>query len=755
MDWKKTFNLGQWIVHGIIAIGILGAVTCTLFAVKLNQLQSTEESRILKINAIIAELRSENSFEKIGKYISWAQADKANDKIKELTGLIAQLEQEVGMPVSPELENSVKLINHLINQSSGISSPADALRVLNQKVNNLLDIAKSNKYKTIVTISEKMLDRLEQLNPKNAGASIQISYLKSDLNKLQQVVQTSGLDEGEKSSLLKRFESMLLELDILTSLNSQGRSIGVQIKKSAVSLGVWLGEVQKKTEGLKGLKQKKQNQLIILLSSLVGFLTLSWIALAYFYRWQKNALRQVVENEVKAVVEKGIIADQRYVLDDFSPVTREEIVRLMDELKIKLTLGSLLHEGLPFAGCMIDNNFKLTWFNQLFLDQLYLSEEEVRCEAFNWDYVRNFLQLDEDPVYQALVNKIAGIYPVKMKQDDLTPALPYEMYVTPIMAYREERVMIFFYPLVSSKEAINEQVEMSKRAISEFVSLWNEDKLDLDNLTRLEGQFKVNDLIPTFNELSLIQEKVQEEKDQAFKTIANLESEVAKLIASLEEMIIADEERRKTIKEEMKVANVLRTSFLTTVEKSESLLQINRTILQQSDDYRTEAMRLHQLNHVMNKKNKETFDLLQSMESLKSEYKKIKFDLMEGKAKLISSNNSLLGQIVDESLLKTALKTKEELQRLDSTISILDKKLSQLDVLVAKLNMMHEGNPVEQTAFSFSLGQKDHEVREAIIDIQKTLNSEEQKIIDQFKSLHQLLRKDYHPPRIESENLLS
>ena len=755
MDWKKTFNLGQWIVHGIIALAIIGAITCTLFAVKLNQVQSTEESRILKINSVLSELRSENSFEKIGKYISWAQADKANDKLKEISGLIAQLEQEVEMPMSGELENSIKFINHLIGQNSGVSKPADALRVLNQKVNNLQDIAKAQKYRTIVSITEKMLERLEQLNPKNAGASIQISYLKTDLNKLQQVVQSSGLDEGDKNALLKRFESMYLELDILTSLNSQGRSIGVQVKKSAVALGVWLGEVQKRADGLKGLKQKKQNQLVILLSSLVGFLTIAWVALAYFFRWQKNALRQVVENEVKAVVEKGIIADQRYVLDDFSPITREEIVRLMDELKIKLTLGSLLHEGLPFAGCMIDSNFKLTWFNQLFLDQLYLSEEEVRSEAFNWDFVRNFLQLDEDPVYQALVNKIAGIYPVKMKQDELTPALPYEMYVTPIMANREDRVMIFFYPLVSSKEAIAEQVEMSKRVISEFITLWSEDKLDYDNLTRLEGQFKINDLIPSFNELSNIQEKVLEEKENAISTITTLESEVSKLTASLEEMIIADEQRRQTIKEEMKVANVLRTSFLTTVEKSESLLQINRTVLQQSDDYRTEAMRLHQLNNLMNKKNKETIDLLQSMESLKSEYKKIKFDLMEGKAKLISSNNSLLGQIADENLLKTATKTKEELQRLDGTISLLDKKLSQLDVLVAKLNMMHEGIPSEQTAFTFTMGQKDHEIREAIIDIQKTLNSEEQKIVDQFKSLHQLLRKDYHPSRIETENLLS
>ncbi len=47
---------------------------------------------------------------------------------------------------------------------------------------------------------------------------------------------------------------------------------------------------------------------------------------------------------------------------------------------------------------MVDTNFKLTWYNHLFLEQLYLSDEEVRSDAFHWDYVRDYLNLNEDPL---------------------------------------------------------------------------------------------------------------------------------------------------------------------------------------------------------------------------------------------------------------------------------------------------------------------------------------------------------------------
>src|SRR5690606_20189252 len=79
---------------------------------------------------------------------------------------------------------------------------------------------------------------------------------------------------------------------------------------------------------------------------------------------------------------------------------------------------------------------------------------------------------------------------------------------------------------------------------------------------------------------------------------------------------------------------------------------------------------------------------------------------------------------------------------LDFNVHTLDKKLSQLDILLGKLQIMHEKMPVEQTRFSFATSQKDHEIKEALLGIQRRQSQAEEQIVESFKSLHGLMKKD-------------
>jgi small-conductance mechanosensitive channel len=205
-----------------------------------------------------------------------------------------------------------------------------------------------------------------------------------------------------------------------------------------------------------------------------------------------------------------------------------------------------------------------------------------------------------------------------------------------------------------------------------------------------------------------------------------------------------EEEKRDIIRQEFQLANELRQTFLGAVERTESLMHINKTILQQNDELKTEAQKMQQISFEVTKKTKETLEIMGQLEGVKTDYKKLKFELLEVKAKLISINNSLFGQLppFDEPQQKLANRYKDELARLDFNVTTLDKKLSQLDVLLAKLQMMHEKSPVEQTNFNFLTSQKDHEMKQALLSIQKAQSSEEGKIIENFKCLHMLMKKD-------------
>jgi hypothetical protein len=750
MDWKKTFTQGQFAIHTFFVIGILATTGAALYSFRMGNMQKVEEQQILKVNQLTQNLKQDKSFDKISKYLSWAEANKAHELMKEFNNKIASTEEILEIKVSKDLAKEMTKFDELINLNSGLSSPDDVLKILKQKVKNLEDLSKQKKYRSIESISSKMSDRLNTLNAKNVGSSIQVNYLKSDITQLNSIVEKSTIEAPEKTGLLSRFSSMTNELELLSNLNNQSRNLKMSVNQANLALVNWMKDVEKKALSFKNIRLQKQNNLIIMLSSVVAFLVLSWMGMAYLFRWQKHKISTQLEGEVKSVISDGILNDQRFMIDQYTDITRTEIISLMDELKVKLNLGTLLHEGLPFAGCMIDHNFKLVWHNQLFLDQLYLSDEEVRSDAFNWDYVRDYLNLDQDPIYQALVNKIAGIYPVKIKQDELSSSLPYEMYVTPVVANREERVMVFLYPLISVKDAINEQVHVSQNAMVRFIELWNAERLDQDELGLLERDFSNNDLKNLYTELHQLFNRVTDEKVEYLHTINNLEKENSELKEKIKIMEDFEAERKLIVKDEARIASELKLSFVTNIESNESLIQINKTILQQSDDLKNEAHRLNLVSQEALKRAKESGDIIQQLESMKGEYKKLKFELMEVKVKLISMNNSLLGQLpaLDENQQKLANRYKDELARLDFTVAAFDKKLMQLDVQISKLSMIHEKLPSEQTSFSFQTTQKDHEVREALIDVQKRLNIEEGRVLENFKTLFSLLRKEYKSERM-------
>ncbi len=744
MDWKKTFNRGQWVIHGIFVVAIIFGVGSTIFALRLNHLQSTEEERGLKINSLVHHLKKDMSFDKIGKFLSWAESQKANDKMRELTQKIVETEELLEIKSSEDLGLSIRTFNRLINNTSGMSDPSDALKVLKNKTQSLTDYSKLKKYNNVNIISERMLERLDQLTPKNVSGSKQISFLRTDIKRLEQLVNGSGLSENEKSALNSRFTSMNNEVELLLSLTNQSRDLNAHVTQASLALSKWMIDVEKKATDIQGVRYQKQNQLVLMLAGIVGFMVLSWMGLAYLFRWQKIRLGEQVEMEVKNVIEKGILADQRFMMDHYSDLTRNDIIRLLDELKLKLNLGTMLHNGLPFAGCMIDTNFKLTWHNHLFLEQFYLSDEEVRSETFNWDYLRDYLNLEEDPIYQAIVNKIAGIYPVKVKQDEYAISQPYEMYVTPINVNREDRVMVFFYPLISVQDSINEQVNLSRQAVQRFIQHWNRDSLDDDQIRFLEKDFKNNDLADLYVELVQIFERVNGEKTECLRTINSLEKDNNRYQQTMHSMSALDEEKKEIIRQEFQLANDLRGTFLGAVERIESLMQINRTILQQNDELKNEAQKMQQISLEVAKKTKETSDIMGQLEGVKTDYKKLKFELLEVKAKLISINSSLFGQLppFDEVQQKLANRYKDELARLDFNVTTLDKKLSQLDILLGKLQMMHDKSSIQQTNFNFLTSQKDHELKETLLSIQKVQSYEEARIIDNFKSLHALMKKD-------------
>jgi hypothetical protein len=191
MEWKKTFNRGQWFIHGILFTAVIIAFGAMIFSLRLKQLQLTEEDRSQKINSLVQYLKSDQSFEKMGKFLSWAESDKANDKIRETSQKIAETEELLELKASKDLSLSMRTFHRLINNNSEMSDPSDALKVLSTKIKNLADYSQQKKYSKIMTVSSRMNERLGRLNSRNVGGSIEVRNLLADIKKLNEIVTNS------------------------------------------------------------------------------------------------------------------------------------------------------------------------------------------------------------------------------------------------------------------------------------------------------------------------------------------------------------------------------------------------------------------------------------------------------------------------------------------------------------------------------------------------------------------------------------
>lgn len=744
MDWKKTLNRSMWTLHGFFFVMVAMGIAIGLYALRLNNLQADYESRTEKVQGIVAKIQSEAPFDKITKSLTQGKPEKAYDEFSELGKNIAELEDILSLRVSKDLGLGIRTFKKLINQNSSFSDSEEALKVLRGKMSALETVAKSNGFKTILAGAELMLRRAESVNPTIATGMAQLSYLESDIKKLERVVHASALTDAEKSGLGNRFAGMMTEIEMLKNVFQQSRDIKIHSEQATLALGTWVKDLSHKVKDTSTLKEEKQQQLILMLMGFVGMLAVGWALAAYLFRWQKTKISEDLESELKILVTKGLMEDQRFMFENYSTKTQDELVYLMDQLKIKLSLGSLLHEGLPFAGFMVDKHFKVTWWNHLFCEQLFLSDEEIASDTFNWDYIRDYLNITEgDPVYEALVNKIAGIYPVKIRPDDLSPALPYEMYVSPMSANREDRVMIFFYPLMSMKESIDQQVGQIKKPIMTFLDFWEKESVTDDLKAELEKDFKHIDETSIYKKMMSLYDRNQEDRKDLLNTILDLEKENVDYHTALESVKEINMKKKEDLKKEMRLINNMKSTLLGTIEKSDQLMGINRTVLQQNDELKGQAQQLQGSTQGILKKQKETADIILQLDGIKNDYKKLKFELMEIKAKLISMNNSFVASmpVLDESQSKLVGRYKDELARLDFNVATLDKKLSQLDVLFSKLQVMYDRQE-EQFHFNFMTSQKDHSLRESLTQLQKDFSSQEEEFVEQFKSIFELMKDD-------------
>lgn len=755
MDWKKTFNRGNWIVHSIFAVTILASLASIFYASRLYHLQENLESRDRKITSLIEKIRAEDIFQKMKKNLLKSQPEVANDKLRELSGMIAELEDLLETRASEPLGSSVREFTKLIHQTSGNSNPKEALGVFYQKLQSLKKLGEDRNYKNVILYTSKILEKLVLVQK---SKKIDLKFIEStqtDLGRLLNIIKSSSLDDQEKQNLLSRIEGMREDIELTKGMAIQLKDVELSGKNATLNLEQWILELENKMRNVQSIFRDKQATLIVMMGSSFAILLIGWISVAYLFRWQKIKISEQVETEVDVVIQKGIMEDQRFMTEHYSEKMREKVINLLDELKVKLNLGTMLYDGLPFAGCLIDRDLNLTWSNRVFLDSFKINQSENDYKNLNWNNLRKIFYIDGDPIKEAFENKTSGIYALKVRFEDSHQMEPFELYVRPIEFNREDRVMIFFYPLNSVKDAISDQVSIAKDTIERFVELWSSETLSNEQLQLLEKDFKSSDLDALYGQLVTFYQKQESDKLESHLMIETLEKENSNYNLILDEVRQIEDERKSIIKSEVQILDSIKDLFISTFDKTDSLLHFNRSLMQINDDFKSEAQKISSQAGEIFKRSKESIDLLTQLDQIRGDYKKLKLDLIDVKCKLVAFHSSLISNLppLDDHQQKLVLRYKDELAKLEVTSTSLDKKLSQLDIFLGKFSYMQNLVGNDQISFNFNNAQKDHEIKENLFELQKKLTEDEESIISNFKELHHLMRLDLAKGQAVSHNV--
>ena len=210
--------------------------------------------------------------------------------------------------------------------------------------------------------------------------------------------------------------------------------------------------------------------------------------------------------------------------------TQKQFKRHIDFILQKLDLGREFETGVPLPCFIINHHCQITWGNDLFLEQFSLESHELGKEYLDWKFISKYLLLgDEDPIEKTIMEKVPGVYQVKIKFDDMMTK-SYEMHVSPMCTESGEKILILFYPLAFIEESIHSQIQLISKPLEHIIP-----KIDLMNLQNEEVQSEVNFWIEEikksgqdkiYNDLLKLRDRIIEQFNYSADQVSKLSQEL-------------------------------------------------------------------------------------------------------------------------------------------------------------------------------------------------------------------------------------
>lgn len=636
----------------------------------------------------------------VEKIKSLAEQDRAREAIK--------LSEDFGKQIKPinmELESDEyeQLHKSLLGTKKTlvgmISHPElrKIITVLKTKVTGFRTFAQNNYWRRLTRNSKRLEAKLQHHPSKSPGyytnariRGMQKSYAK-DVNFMEEITKKSVLSDADKARILIRLKALKTEIEMLSKYNSTLRNFTVAQRSLDTNYKAWMKKVGPEIVNSRLSLENGSKEILYALIGMGLFILLSAGASFYFLKRDRTKTSDERERFTVSVLKDNILPVEVKAVREGTPEFQRELDKYREYIHKRMSFGAVFQDAMPFSSLLLDSNLNLVWANGNFYESWNL--ESKKDDSLTWDYLQRFTNVGEnDPIFEAINNDLAGIYQIQIKPNESTEAQPFEMYVSPVQYAGQKRLMLIFYPLRNMEDTLTHQTKSLVGPVSRTLDALVNNQFNAEFQEKIASDFEVAGIDKIFSKFQKYYDFITQQREGLLSEIDELENQIADYVKTLndtDELMRFREDLQTLISDNFRIA---KASIIKSVEmrnKIESLfgqsVRTTKTLYKEQDDLIVASSRIQ---NVLSE-NEKAFDTVLGH---KDELKNIKGLVDDYRTRMVRTVEQTLifNKGLDPQFEQALEKIKMEVRGFDQTLKDFSQVVQTMDVCLSKVGLILE-----------------------------------------------------------------
>jgi hypothetical protein len=363
------------------------------------------------------------------------------------------------------------------------------------KINQFQEYSTLNNWQTLSKMSLRMLVKSKEFNNLDLEKlRIIQKSLTQDISIIKNIAETSTLNQLQIDEILNRSQLISNELIQAKVLVDELDEMNDRIKDLSDLFQEFIVKALPNSQLDKIILAEKNRNFMIGQIFLMVLLFIIISSMIYISKTEDSKNLNKFEKDFLLLVKNYImgqsIEDEK--LSSYSNDFKNEINKLKESYKIKISSLNKFQDGIPFPSCIVDNQFNVVWSNNLFCNVFALESVDISRKLIHWDLVSRFTNLStQNPIKHSIKENSIQVNQIKINIGTNDQICPYEMYSVPLRDEHLQSVFVIFYPLSSLNDALVKQSLSLVGPINDFIEEILSKKIT--NEVRNEFLMKFND----------------------------------------------------------------------------------------------------------------------------------------------------------------------------------------------------------------------------------------------------------------------